>query len=115
MESSPLQNTLKMMGVKPIKALFVDDALQSMRNIINKEAKAYYRNVILDTEVMGKTFRKWFEHFKKQASKMSYTDEMGVRIPYKPSDFNVDTAESYNLLALVDLVLQEYYKKEYKL
>ena len=110
-----MQNTLVMMGVNRMKAVFVDDALKSMRNIISKKAEAAYRNVVLDTEVMGKTFRQWFEHFKKKASTMSYVDEMGISRPFKPSGFDVEKAELHNLLALVDLVLQEYYRREYSL
>ena len=113
--SKKMQNTLVMMGVHRMKAVFVDDALKSMRNIVNKDVEAAYRKIVLDTEVMGKTFKQWFEHFKKQASTMSYTNEMGIRIPFRPSEFDVNKAELHNLLALVNLVLQEYYKKEYKL
>lgn len=117
MEDNKIMNTLVMMGVKPVLAMFAQDAIRSMRNIVSKEAESYYRNTVLNTVVMDKTFRQWYAQFQNEAIKRELVFKMSNGEPssFQPKDFNIDEAGVSHLNALISLVLQEYYKKEYSL
>jgi hypothetical protein len=91
--------TLKMMGVKGMKIVFVKDAFLSMRNCINQKVLQAYRNEILSTVVMDKTLREWYKHF--------------IKTNPESRTFNIDDCDLSHLYTLVELVLQVYYKKEF--
>lgn len=101
-----IANTLKMMGVSAMKAVFAADALSSMKNIINKDVEKAYRNIFLDTVVMDKTLREWAKHFHK------YAKNNNIGESFEINNFNSESLNQSHLIALLNLVLQEYYKKE---
>ncbi|MBF0429423.1 MAG: S8 family peptidase [Magnetococcales bacterium] len=82
MEDNKLMNTLVMMGVKPVLAMFVQDAIRSMRNIVSKEAETYYRNTVLNTVVMDKTLRQWYVQFQNEAIKKGSEELLSNYVKY---------------------------------
>ena len=108
-------NTLKMMGVPAMKALFFADNLKCFHLTIGQDLKEKMRNEMLDTVVMDKTFREWFEYFAKDAIKKraTFLDINGMKIPYELKDIKPNNLDASNIHALLELVLQEFYKKEY--
>ncbi len=103
-------NTLKMMGVSGRDALVFVDSLKSMRNLVGKETTKYYRNNILNTVAVGKTFREWYQHFLKAADKNRHSKGLPE---FFTKNFDIDDTGISHLKALLELVMQEYYKKEY--
>ena len=111
-------NTLKMMGVSGMKAVFFADALQLFPLTINKEVRQGMIDTILNTKVMDKTFREWFEHFVKEGNKRGvvyeFTDiyNQPQSCPYTMKDFDFARIEKPSIMVLIEMVLQEYYTKE---
>jgi len=113
-----IQNTLVMMGISGMNAILFVDALRCYHLTINQEVKKSMITTMLNTKVMDKTFRQWFEHFVKNAHKQGasfhYVNEFGESVSrqYKMSDFDMDRIEKPNMVLLIKMVLQEYYKKK---
>lgn len=102
-----IKNTLVMMGVSMKDAFFFVDALKLYPLTINQEVKKSMINTMLNTKVMDKTFRQWFEHFIKTSTKHGvfnhYTNEFGgdSSRPYKMSDFDLSRIEKPNMMLLI--------------
>jgi len=101
-------NTLYMMGVSSKDALIFGDNLKIYHLTINPNIKAKIKNEMLNQVVMGKTINKWFKYYEKDV-KSSFS-LYGEPLIYK---FNPDNVESGNIKALIELLLQEYYKTIY--
>ena len=107
-----------MMGVSSKDALFFVDALEMYPLTINPTVKQSMINTILNTKVMDKSFRQWFELFVKETKKrgvqIQLTDKNGnpYSRPYKITDFDLTRIEKPNVMILLDLVLQRYYRQE---
>lgn len=113
-------NTMRMMGVKGLALIEFKDALALYPKTINPEVKQNMINKILGTVVMEKTLKQWFEFFVKQgnnagarvvcnSTENSALDYLYSR-PYKMDDFDLRRIEKPNVLFLIQLILQEYYK-----
>lgn len=89
-------NTVKMMGASPRVSLEFADACHVLGTYINQELKTKARRTILGTVVMGKTMRDWLKHFAGKELK----------------EFNLSRLEMNNVDSLVNLVCQEYYRRE---
>jgi hypothetical protein len=115
---SKIKNTLKMMGVSGKDALFFEDAYDCFPLTINPSVKKAMRDTMLNTVVMGKTFKEWFEHFVKEGTKigvgLEYVNNAGLptKRPYSMKDFNFDIMEKPTITLLLEMILQEFYKKE---
>jgi hypothetical protein len=111
-------NTLKMMGVKGLALVEFKDALSLYPLTINQEVKQGMINKILGTVVMEKTLKQWFEFFVKEGNKsgISYCflneDNQPINRPYRMQDFDFSRIEKPNVKILIELILEEYYKKE---
>jgi len=108
-------NTLKMMGVSAMGSLFFADALNLMHITINQEVKKSQRAIILNTVIMGKPFKEWYIHFvgigiKNKQQYFNAESETSELFSKKAIEF--DKTESYHFKTLLELVLQEYYKRE---
>lgn len=107
-----------MMGVSGMKAVFFADAFELFPLTINKEVKQGMIDTMLNTQVMDKTFRKWFEHFVHEGNKRGvvhcFEDTQGrpQSRPYTMKDFDFTRIERPNIMLLIEMVLQEYYKRE---
>lgn len=107
-----------MMGVSGMKAVFFADALQLFPLTINEEVKKGMIDTMLNTQVMDKTFREWFEYFVKKGNKLGavyeFTDVYNQphSRPYTMKDFDFARIEKPNIMLLIEMVLQEYYTKE---
>ena len=116
--SDKVRNTLKMMGVSSKDALFFVDALELYPLTINPTVKQAMIDIILNTKVMDKTFRQWFELFVKESKNSGVRFEfIDVNLksssrPYKITDFDLTRIEKPNVMILLDLILQMYYRKE---
>lgn len=91
-------NTLKMMGVSFKDALFFSDNLKIYHLTINPSIKAKIKSDMLNQLIMDKTISEWFIYYGKQ------TDTN-----YK---FNPDNIEADSIKGLIELIVQEFYKKE---
>ena len=113
-----IANTLKMMGVSGKDALFFEDAYNCFPLTINPSVRKAMCDTMLNTVVMGKTFKQWFEHFIKEGTKIGvgveYTSNAGLPMkrPYSMKDFDFDRIEKPTITLLLEMILQEYYKKE---
>lgn len=113
-----IANTLKMMGVSGKDALLFQDAYTLFPLTINSSVKKAMRDTILDTIVMDKSLKQWFEHFVKEGTRiglgLGYVNNAGLpcKRPYSMKDFNFDIIEKPTITLLLEMILQEYYKKE---
>ena len=114
-------NTLKMMGVSGKDALLFEDAHKCYHLTVGVATKTAYRNQMLNTVIMGKTIKQWFEHYIKISQKMGIQKESSLPhenqftakdFYYTIKDFDFDMIEISNVNILLDLIVQEYYRKE---
>jgi len=113
-----IANTLTMMGVSGKDALFFEDAYNCFPLTINPPVKKAMCDTMLNTIVMGKSFKQWFEHFIKEGTEigvgLEYVNNAGLptKRPYVMKDFDFDRMEKPTITLLLEMILQEYYKKE---
>jgi hypothetical protein len=113
-------NTLKMMGVSGRDAMFFEDAHRCYHLTVSATVKGAHRNQMLNTVIMDKTVRQWFEYYIKLSKKMGIKDETAPSNgnPFQTSqfftvkDFDLNRVELNSINILLELVLQEFYKRE---
>lgn len=114
-----------MMGVSSKDAFLFMDAYNLFPLTISQEVKLSMIKTILNTVIMEKTLKQWFEHFVKEGNKKGVKfcynttgnpalDYLYTR-PYNMDDFNFDRIERPNVNILIELILQNFYKKEFNL
>ena len=115
-------NTLVMMGVPKRCALDFQDAYNCIHLTISPQVKKSYTDTMLGTIVMDKTFKEWFEFFIEKGNALGVVYDvfnanngnMEKKL-YKMKDFDLTRFEKSNMCTLLEMVLQEFYKKEYQL
>lgn len=111
-----IYNTLVMMGVSKMKALFFTDAYECINRTINKAVQKAQIEQIMNTIIMDKTMKEWYDYFVDQAIDSKMTDEeTGLRLAYVKKDLDLDNVSKIQVDCLLELILQEFYKKEYNL
>jgi hypothetical protein len=110
-------NTFKMMGLTGRDLITVVDGIFTLRNLINPMVQKSIIRDIGAVVVLGKTFKDWHIHYVKAAvkagNKAPNFDTDGRAIKLDVRDFRYENITGAGMHCMVDLLLQEYYAKEY--
>ena len=98
-------NTAKMLGAGGREALEFGDACWTIQHNINKQLQVNARNVILNTELLGRKFEDWLKDMHDRATTTKSNDEI-VLMNWE------ETKEKFSL-GVVTFVLQFLITKQF--